>query len=191
MQQQQHQQQDYLCSSTNNNLSQPQQQYICLDGHQTAIQPTLINQIPVFNSLSNNAMGQSIVTIPQAPIQRAGSFIIQQPQLQFVQQPQMQSQPLQIMQQPQAQSLQIIQQPQMQAQPLQIIQQPQQFQLIGNPQMQPGQLIQMSSGGPQLLQRMSSLLPLFHSHRSLVPVPAQTVTGSSLYSGNGFLALKH
>ena len=112
-------------------------------------------------------MGQSIVTVPQAPIQRAGSMIIQQPQLQivqqsqpqlqFVQQPQLQSQPIQIIQQPQAQPLQIIQQPQIQAHPLQIIQQPQQFQLIGNSQMQPGQLIQVASGGPQLLQSMSDL----------------------------------
>jgi hypothetical protein len=97
------------------------------------MQPTIINQIPVFNPLQTN---QSVVNVQQAPLQRATSFIIQQPQPQQLQMIQ-QQQPLQIIQQ---------------QQPLQLIQQPQQLQFIQNPQPQSGQFVQFASSTPQIIQ---------------------------------------
>lgn len=116
------------------------------------MQPTIINQIPVFNPLSTNTTSQSLVTMPQTPLQRTTSFVIQQPQsqpqqLQFVQQ--QQPQQLQfVQQQQQQQPLQIIQQPQQ----LQLIQQPQPLQIIQNPQAQSGQFPQLTPAAPQMIQ---------------------------------------
>lgn len=102
------------------------------------MQPTIINQIPVFNPLSTNVPSQSLVTLPQSSLQRTTSVVIQQPQPQ--------SQPLQIVQQPQP--LQIIQQPQ----PLQVIQQPQPLQIIQQPSTQQGQILQLAHAAPQMIQ---------------------------------------
>jgi hypothetical protein len=110
------------------------------------MQPTIINQIPVFNPLSAHSNSQSMVNIPQTSLQRAASVVIQQPQpqsLQIIQQPQQ----LQVLQQPQ--QLQVLQQPQ----PLQLIQQQQQpLQFIQNPQTQQGQFLQITSAAPQMIQ---------------------------------------
>jgi len=136
------------------------------------MQPTIINQIPVFNPLQTN---QSVVNVQQAPLQRATSFIIQQPQPQQVQMIQQQQQPLQIIQQ---------------QQPLQLIQQPQQLQFIQNPQPQSGQFVQFASSTPQIiqavqpqvLQTMQSnilFLSYFISNLTLI-VPGQAIAGSSV-----------
>jgi hypothetical protein len=138
------------------------------------MQPTIINQIPVFNPLQTNPTCQSVVNVQQAPLQRATSFIIQQPQPQQLQMIQ-QQQPLQIIQQ---------------QQPLQLIQQPQQLQFIQNPQPQSGQFVQFASSTPQIiqavqpqvLQTMQSnflFLSYFVSNLTLI-VPGQAIAGSSV-----------
>ena len=84
-------------------LPQPQQQQqqpvICLDSPTTAttIQPTVINQIPVFTPLSTITTSPSIINIPQTQLQRTASVVMPQ------------AQPLQIIQQPQA--VQVVQNP--------------------------------------------------------------------------------
>ena len=153
---------------------------MCLDNTPTTIQPTIINQIPVFNPLPTNTTCQPMVNVSQAPLQRTTSVVIQQPQTQFqplqiMQQPQQlqvmqQQQPLQIIQQPQP--LQVIQQPQQ----LQLFQQPQQLQIIQNPQTQSGQLVQFASATPQViqtvqpqvLQTIQSSFVLSNSYASLI-----------------------
>lgn len=158
-----------------------QQQYLCVDNCSSTIQPTIINQIPVFNPLAATSSSPSIVSVPQTSLQRATSVIIQQPQ----------AQPLQIIQQPQP--LQVIQQPQ----PLQLIQQPQQLQIIPNQQTQTGQFVQIASATPQVIQTIQpqvvqnpsvlqtiqgksinirSLLPFIFS-LSLLLVPSQGIAG--------------
>ncbi|CAF4609132.1 unnamed protein product [Rotaria sp. Silwood1] len=141
-------QQDYICASNNHNIiqqpisspfPQQQQQFVCLDNLST-IQPTIINQIPVFNSLPTNTTTPSLFTLPQSQLQRTSNVIIQQPQCQP------QPQPFQIIQHPQ--SLQVIQQPQ----PIQVIQQPQPLQFIQSPQSQSGQVLQIASATPQIIQ---------------------------------------
>lgn len=119
----------------------------------------MINQIPVFNTLSSNTTCPSVVGLSQPGIQRAASVIIQQPQpLQFIQQPQQ----LQVLQQPQ--QLQVLQQPQ----PLQVIQQPQPLQIIQTPQPQTGQFVQIAQGvAPQVLQ-------------TIQPPPPQVIQGQSV-----------
>ena len=119
-----------------------QQQFVCVDNCSSTLQPTIINQIPVFNPLSATSNSPSIVSVPQTSLQRATSVIIQQPQ----------PQPLQIIQQPQP--LQVIQQPQ----PLQLIQQPQQLQIIPNQQAQTGQFVQIASATPQVIQTIQPQL---------------------------------
>lgn len=114
----------------------------------------MINQIPVFNTLSTNTTCPSVVNFSQPSIQRAASMVIQQPQ----------SQPLQFIQQPS--QLQVLQQPQ----PLQIIQQQQQqpFQIIQTQQPQTGQLVQFAqSVAPQVLQ-------------TIQPPPPQVIQGQSV-----------
>jgi hypothetical protein len=142
--------QDYLCTSPNHNIIQQsispqptQQQFVCLDNTPTTIQPTIINQIPVFNPLSANTNSQSVVNLSQPSLQRAASVVIQQPQ----------SQPFQIIQQPQ--QLQVLQQPQS----LQVIQQPQPLQIIQNPQTPHGQFVQIAqaAAAPQVIQGQSVL----------------------------------
>jgi hypothetical protein len=109
---------------------------VCLDNTPTTIQPTIINQIPVFNPLSANTTHPSVVSLSQPSLQRAASMVIQQPQ----------PQQLQILQQPQ--QLQVLQQPQS----LQVIQQPQPLQIIQNPQTPTGQFLQIAQAAPQVLQ---------------------------------------
>ncbi|CAF0772307.1 unnamed protein product [Adineta ricciae] len=163
-------QQDYLCASNNNNIiqqtvtSSPQQQFVCVDNCSSTLQPTIINQIPVFNPLSATSNSPSIVTVPQTSLQRATSVIIQQPQ----------PQPLQIIQQPQPQPLQVIQQPQ----PLQLIQQPQQLQIIPSQQTQAGQFVQIASATPQVIQTIQPQLVQNPSVLQTIQVPTQAIAGS-------------
>ncbi|CAF3707376.1 unnamed protein product [Rotaria sordida] len=162
-------QQDYFCTLNNNNFiqqsispphqqqqQQQQQQLVCFDNLPT-IQPTIINQIPVFNPLSTNTNSQSLISIPQSQLQRTASV--------FIQQPQSQPQPLQIIQQ-QPQQLQVIQQPH----PIQVIQQPQALQLVQSSQPQNGQILQIASATPQIIQSP----PVLQTFQ----IPTQTVTAS-------------
>lgn len=131
---------------------QIQPQLVCIDDPNTSIQPTMINQIPVFNTITNNTTSPSIMAVQQSPLQRATSFVISQPQ----------SQP---------QSVQLLTHtaPQVQmipqtAQPLQIIsnsvpQTAQPLQLISNPVPQHAQLIQLNGNqAPQLVQTVQPQL---------------------------------
>ncbi|CAF3738287.1 unnamed protein product [Rotaria socialis] len=142
-------QHEYHCTSNNNNniiqqtISPGQQQFVYVDNLPTSMQPTMINQIPVFNSLSTNAgTASSIISLPQSQLQRATSFLVQQ---------QPQPQQLQIIQQPQ--SLQVLQQ----HQPMQIIQQPQPLQLIQSTQPQ---FLQIASPASQTIQAQPVLQTL-------------------------------
>ncbi|CAF3811491.1 unnamed protein product [Adineta steineri] len=169
-------QQDYLCTSNNHNsiIQQsisPQQQYVCVDNTQQAMQPTIINQIPVFNPLATNTNSQSLVNVPQQSLQRTTSVVIQQPQsqpLQIFQQPQ----PLQVIQQPQP--LQVIQQPQQ----LQVIQQPQQLQFISNQQTQPGQFLQITPATQQMIQTIQPQVIQAPSVLQTIQMPAQAIAAS-------------
>ncbi|UJR08899.1 hypothetical protein I4U23_013153 [Adineta vaga] len=167
-------QQDYMCASNNNNIIQQvvtpqqhqqhqQQQFVCVDNSSSTMQPTIINQIPVFNPLATAQSSQSIISMPQTSLQRATSVLIQQ---------QPQHQPLQIIQQPQP--LQVIQQPQ----PLQLIQQPQQLQFIPNQQAQTGQYLQIASATPQIIQTIQPQVIQNPSVLQTIQVPAQTVAAS-------------
>ncbi|CAF3052896.1 unnamed protein product [Rotaria sp. Silwood2] len=169
-------QQEYICASNNNNFiqqsispqqqQQQQQQFVCLDNLST-IQPTIINQIPVFNSLPTNSTSQSLITLPQSQVQRTANFVIQQSQ------PQSQPQPFQIIQQPQP--LQVIQQPQS----LQVIQQPQPLQFIQSSQPQSGQILQFASATPQFIQS-PPVLQTIQAQPVLqtIQIPTQAVAAS-------------
>ncbi|CAM4752301.1 unnamed protein product [Rotaria magnacalcarata] len=142
-------QHEYHCASNNNNniiqqtTSPRQQQFVYVDNLPTSIQPTIINQIPAFNSLSTNSgTASSIISLPQSQLQRATSFLVQQ---------QPQPQQLQIIQQPQ--SLQVLQQ----HQPMQIIQQPQPLQVIQSTQPQ---FLQIASPTSQAIQAQPILQTL-------------------------------
>ncbi|CAF1602486.1 unnamed protein product [Rotaria magnacalcarata] len=142
-------QHEYHCTSNNNNniiqqtTSPRQQQFVYVDNLPTSIQPTIINQIPAFNSLSTNSgTASSIISLPQSQLQRATSFLVQQ---------QPQPQQLQIIQQPQ--SLQVLQQ----HQPMQIIQQPQPLQVIQSAQPQ---FLQIASPTSQAIQAQPILQTL-------------------------------
>ncbi|CAF5091290.1 unnamed protein product, partial [Rotaria magnacalcarata] len=61
-------------SNNNNNIIQQttsprQQQFVYVDNLPTSIQPTIINQIPAFNSLSTNSgTASSIISLPQSQL---------------------------------------------------------------------------------------------------------------------------
>jgi hypothetical protein len=66
--------QDCICSTSNSNFIQqtsfPQQQYICVDHTPSVtIQPTIINEIPVFNPISTNRSSQCFICLPQTSSQ--------------------------------------------------------------------------------------------------------------------------
>ena len=112
-------------------VPQRQQQFIYLDNANSSIQPTMVNQIPVFSTMGNNATSQSIIAVPQTSIQRTGSMVIPQ------------SQPVQVLSNV----------PQLQLLPAQ-----QAVQVVANPNAQQGQLIQLNSATPQFVQAVQPQL---------------------------------
>ncbi|UJR37334.1 hypothetical protein I4U23_030042 [Adineta vaga] len=95
--------QDFVCSSSNCNFvqqipcqqqqQQQQQQYICIDN----TSPTIINQLPVCNSISTSTQPQSYLCVSQTSSPQSASIVIQQPS-------QMSAQPIQFIQNPQQQT---------------------------------------------------------------------------------------
>jgi hypothetical protein len=94
-QQQQQQQKLFLCTDPTS-----MQDFICSSS--ATMQPTIISQMPVFNAPSANLSSQQFICISEPSVQPSASIIIQQ-------QPQIQAQPIQIIQAPQTQPAQYLQ----------------------------------------------------------------------------------
>ena len=108
----QHHHQEYFCASPPP-IIQSQPQFICMENPTTqtttqTIQPTMINQIPVFNAGTHSMM----TTIPQSSLQHATSVVLPQQVIQSAPAP---AQFIQVSSPSQPQMIQTVQAPLLQS----------------------------------------------------------------------------